>query len=263
MPIDVEHHGPVALITINRPEALNAMSEELLGELEAALTEADGDPGIRCAVLTGAGEKAFCAGADVGHMREASAHEARAFAALGHRVTGLIETMGTPVVAAVNGFALGGGCEIALACDIRMAAENARFGQPEVNLGILPGWGGTQRLARTTSVGFAKDLILTGRLVKAPEALAAGLVTHVHPAGELVGKALELAAGIAAKPSSATAAAKAMCNLALGGDGDAPLQREMDTFALAFTTDDQREGMAAFLEKRPPQFAGHATEVTA
>ncbi|MEQ8834045.1 MAG: enoyl-CoA hydratase-related protein [Miltoncostaeaceae bacterium] len=263
VPIDVERHGPVALITINRPDALNAMSVELLGQLETALTEADGDPGVRSIVLTGAGEKAFCAGADVGHMREASAIEAREFAALGHRVTGLIETMGTPVVAAVNGFALGGGCEIALSCDIRMAAEGARFGQPEVNLGILPGWGGTQRLARTTSVGLAKDLILTGRLVKAPEALATGLVTHVHPGDDLMTKALELAAGIAAKPSSATAAAKAMCNLALGGDSTEPLAREMDTFALAFTTPDQREGMAAFLEKRAPQFAGHADGTSA
>jgi enoyl-CoA hydratase len=257
--VDLERRGPVALLTLNRPEALNAMSVELLNELEARLREVDADPGVRAVVLTGAGEKAFCAGADVGHMREATAHEAKEFAALGHRVTALIENMDTPVVAAVNGFALGGGCEIALACDIRMAAESARFGQPEVNLGILPGWGGTQRLARTTSIGFAKDLILTGRLVKAPEALAAGLVTHVHPGEELVEKAVELASGIAAKPSSATSAAKHMCNLALGGDTAEPLAREVDTFALAFTTEDQREGMAAFLEKRAPKFAGHET----
>jgi enoyl-CoA hydratase len=259
VPVDIERRGAVALLTLNRPEALNAMSVELLNDLEARLREADSDPAVRAIVLTGAGEKAFCAGADVGHMREATALDAKEFAALGHRVTALIETMDTPVVAAVNGFALGGGCEIALACDIRMAAESARFGQPEVNLGILPGWGGTQRLARTTSIGFAKDLILTGRLVKAPEALAAGLVTHVHPAEDLVQKAVELAAGIAAKPISATSAAKRMCNLALGGESAEPLAREVDTFALAFTTDDQREGMAAFIEKRAPRFAGHDT----
>jgi enoyl-CoA hydratase len=164
--------------------------------------------------------------------------------------------MGTPVVAAVNGYALGGGCELALACDIRMAAETARFGQPEVTLGIVPGWGGTQRLARATSMGFAKDLVLTGRMVGAEEALRTGLATHVHPREELLDRAVELARTLAARPSWAVATAKALCNLALG-ELEGPLARELDGFAIAFATEDQREGMAAFLDKRPPRFAGH------
>jgi enoyl-CoA hydratase len=189
-------------------------------------------------------------------MRTAGALEARAFAARGQAVAALIEGIGTPVVAAVNGFALGGGCEIALACDIRMAAERARFGQPEVTLGIVPGWGGTQRLARTTSMGFAKDLVLTGRMVGADEALRAGLVTHVHPGEVLLDEAAGLAATLASRPSWAVATAKTLCNLALG-DLDAALARELDGFALAFATEDQQEGMDAFFEKRPPSFAGH------
>jgi enoyl-CoA hydratase len=255
--IDLERRGPVALITLNRPKALNALSVEMLDDLEAHLLEVDADPGLRAIVLTGSGEKAFCAGADIGHMRTASALEARAFAERGQRIANLIETMATPVVAAVNGFALGGGCEMALACDIRIAAESARFGQPEVTLGVVPGWGGTQRLARATSIGFAKELIITGRLVKADEALRAGLVTHVHPPDALLDAALELAGTIAERPGWATGTAKALCNLSLGGDNREPLAREADAFALAFTTEDQREGMDAFFEKRPPKFAGH------
>jgi enoyl-CoA hydratase len=257
--IDLERRDAVAVLTLNRPEALNALSPEMLDDLERVLREVDGDPTLRAVVLTGAGEKAFCAGADIGHMRTAGALDARAFAERGHRVADLIEDLATPVVAAVNGFALGGGCEIALACDVRVAAETARFGQPEVTLGVIPGWGGTQRLARTTSIGFAKELILTGRLVKAEEALRAGLVTHVHPKAELLDAAVELAATIASRPSWAVASAKRLCNLALGGDADAPFAREIDGFALAFTTPDQREGMDAFFEKRPPRFAGHDT----
>ena len=173
----------------------------------------------------------------------------------GQEVAARIEDLSAPVVAAVNGFALGGGCEIALACDVRVASEKARFGQPEVNLGIIPGWGGSQRLARATSIGFAKEVVLTGRMVGAEEALRVGLVTHVHPPEELLDAALELAATIASKPAWAVAEAKRLCNLALG-DLDGPLARELDAFALAFATPDQREGMAAFFEKRPPRFAG-------
>jgi enoyl-CoA hydratase len=170
-------------------------------------------------------------------------------------VAARIEHLAAPVVAAVNGYALGGGCEIALACDVRVCSERARFGQPEVTLGIPPGWGGTQRLARTTSLGFAKEMVLTARMVGAEEALRAGLVTHVHPPGELLDAALELAASIAAKPRWAVAETKRLCNLALG-DLPGGLARELDAFALAFSTEDQREGMDAFLEKRPPRFAG-------
>ena len=257
MSIDLERRDAVAVLTLNRPEALNALSPEMLDDLERALREVDADPTLRAAVLTGAGEKAFCAGADIGHMRTAGALEARAFAERGQGVAELIEGLATPVVAAVNGFALGGGCEIALACDVRIAADSARFGQPEVTLGVIPGWGGTQRLARATSIGFAKDLILTGRLVGSEEALRAGLVTHVHPKADLLDRAVEFATTIASRPSWAVASAKRLCNLALGGDAPGPFAREVDGFALAFTTDDQREGMDAFFEKRPARFAGH------
>lgn len=261
MSILLDRHEAVAVITLNRPEALNALSPELLDELEATLHRIDADPEQRAIVLTGAGEKAFCAGADIGHMRQASAAEARAFALRGQAVAALIEDLSTPVLAAVNGFALGGGCEIALACDVRLAADTARFGQPEVTLGILPGWGGTQRLARATSIGFAKELILTGRMAGAEEALRAGLVTHVHPRAELLDASVALAAQIASRPSGAIAAAKRLCNLALGGELPSPYAREADAFALAFTTADQREGMDAFFEKRPARFAGHAEPV--
>ena len=255
MSVDLERRDHVALLTLNRPDALNALSPEMLDGLEARLDEVEADPALRAVVLTGAGEKAFCAGADIAHVRTADPLTARAFAGRGQRVAARIEHLATPVVAAVNGYALGGGCEIALACDVRIAAEKARFGQPEVTLGIVPGWGGTQRLARTTSMGLAKEMILTGRMVGAEEALRTGLVTHIHPAGELLDAALELAGSIAAKPSWAVAEAKRLCNLALG-DLAGPLERELDSFALAFATADQREGMGAFIEKRPPRFAG-------
>lgn len=257
MIVEFERRDAVAILTLNRPEALNAVSPELLDELESALDRVAADAGVRAVIITGAGEKAFCAGADIAHMREAGAIEARAFARRGHQVYARIEALAAPVIAAVNGFALGGGCELALACDIRMAAESARFGQPEVTLGIVPGWGGTQRLARTTSLGFAKDVVLTGRMVRADEALRAGLVTHVHPAEGLLDAAVELAGQITRSPLSAISSAKRLCNLALGGEDGGPFEREIDGFALAFTTPDQVEGMAAFLERRPPAFAGH------
>jgi enoyl-CoA hydratase len=256
VPVDLERRGAVAIVTLNRPEALNAISPETFDELDARLDEIEDDDAIRAVVLTGAGEKAFAAGADIKHMGTATAAEARAFAAKGHAITRRIEDFPKPVIAAVNGFALGGGCELALSCDIRLASENARFGQPEVNLGIPPGWGGTQRLARTTNLGIAKELILTGRQVKAEEAKAIGLVNHVYPLAELIDKAVELGETIAAKSPAAVAQAKRLTNLALGGDAHGRLTQELDAFALAFTTDDQREGMAAFFEKRSPNFTG-------
>jgi enoyl-CoA hydratase len=259
--IRTDRRDAVAVLTLDRSDAFNALSPEMLDELEAALLRIDADPGQRAIVLTGAGEKAFCAGADIGHMRRATPHEAREFGRRGQSLAALIESIGTPVVAAVNGFALGGGCEIALACDVRLAADSARFGQPEVTLGVIPGWGGTQRLARATSIGFAKDLILSGRLVKAEEAFRAGLVSQVHPAEELLDAAVALAAQIASRPAGAVAAAKRLCNLALGGESPSPYARELDGFALCFGTPDQQEGMAAFFEKRPPRFADHAEPV--
>ena len=261
MSIRTDRRDAVAVLTLDRPDALNAFSLEMLDELEAALLRIDADPGQRAIVLTGGGEKAFCAGADIGHMRRASPQEGRAFGRRGQEIADLIESLGTPVVAAVNGFALGGGCEIALACDVRLAADSARLGQPEVTLGIIPGWGGTQRLARATSVAFAKDLILSGRRVKADEALRAGLVSQVLPKEDLLDAAVALAAQIAARPAGAVAAAKRLCNLALGGESSSPYARELDGFALCFGTPDQQEGMDAFFEKRTPQFEGHAAPV--
>jgi enoyl-CoA hydratase len=254
--VDLERRERVALLTLNRPDAMNALSPEMLDDLDAALQHIEQAPELRAVVLTGAGDKAFTAGADINHMREASPLEARAYARRGHALTNRLESFPKPVIAAVNGYALGGGCELALACDIRLASERARFGLPEVNLGILPGWGGTQRMARATSPGFAKELIFTGRHVGADEARAAGLVNHVHPPEGLVDAAIEMGEVIAAKPPWAIAAAKEVINLALEGDLQGHLARELDAFALAFTTEDQREGMAAFFEKRRPEFRG-------
>jgi enoyl-CoA hydratase len=256
VPVELERRGAVALVRLSNPTALNALSVEMLDELDATLDQIAADPELRAVVITGDGEKAFCAGADIRHMSQATALEARAYAKRGHAVSARLESLPKPVIAAINGYALGGGCELALACDIRLASDKARIGQPEINLGILPGWGGTQRLARVTSPGFAKELIFTGRTVMADEALRAGLVNHVHPHDELLDKALELATEIATKPPLAIAGAKEMINLALGGDPSGNLAREVDAFALAFATEDQREGMAAFFEKRPATFLG-------
>ncbi|HMM49767.1 MAG TPA: enoyl-CoA hydratase-related protein [Miltoncostaeaceae bacterium] len=256
MPVEMERHEGVALLTLNRPDVLNALSPDMLDDLEFLLDQIEKRSELRCVVITGAGDRAFTAGADIRHMREATPLQARDYARRGHDITGRIESFPKPVIAAVNGYALGGGCELSLACDIRLASERARFGLPEVNLGILPGWGGTQRMARATSPGFAKEMIFTGRQVDAPEAHAAGLVNHVHPHDELLAKALELAGEIATKPPWALAAAKEVVNLALDGDLSGHLARELDAFALAFTTEDQREGMAAFFEKRPARFQG-------
>ena len=257
MPVDFERQGPVGIVTLNRPEALNALSLEMLDQLDAVLDAVERDTEVRALIITGAGEKAFCAGADIGAMREATALEARAFAQRGHQVTNRVEAFPRPIIAAVNGYALGGGCEFALACDIRLASDRASFGQPEVNLGIMPGWGGTQRLARATGPGIAKELIFSGRMCRAAEAHAIGLANHVYPHEQLMGEAIALAEQIATKPIWAIAAAKEVINLALEGDLRGHLARELDAFALAFTTQDQREGMAAFLEKRPAKFEGH------
>ena len=257
MPVDFERQGPVGILTLNRPEALNALSLEMLDQLDAVLDGVERDTEVRALIITGAGEKAFSAGADIGAMREATALEARAYAQRGHQVINRVESFPRPIIAAVNGYALGGGCEFCLACDIRLASERASFGQPEVNLGIMPGWGGTQRLARATSPGIAKELIFTGRMCPAAEAHAIGLANHVYPHEELMGKAVALAEQIATKPTWAISAAKEVISLALEGDLRGHLARELDAFALAFTTQDQREGMAAFLEKRPARFEGH------
>lgn len=257
MQVELSRRDSVAIITLNRPAVHNALSLEMLDALEQHLDTVEAEPELHVVVLTGAGDRAFSAGADIDHMRTASALQARSYAQRGHQATARLESFPRPVIAAVNGYALGGGCELALACDLRLASEDARFGLPEVNLGILPGWGGTQRLARTTSSGFAKELIFTGRMCSAEEALRQGLVNQVTTAAGLMERALELADEIAAKPAWSIATAKEVVNLALDGDLRGHLARELDAFALAFTTADQREGMDAFIEKRPARFVGH------
>jgi enoyl-CoA hydratase len=207
-------------------------------------------------VLTGTRDKAFIAGADIKYMSGLGVEEAKAWGALGHEAATLLETMPKPTIAAINGFALGGGCELALACDLRFASTAARLGQPEINLGIIPGWGGTQRLARATTLGFAKELILTGRLVSADEARERGLVNAVFEPGELLEKAHEAARLLASKSPLALAVAKEAVNRALGGDHGENLEREADRFGELFASEDAREGLTAFIEKREPSFRG-------
>jgi len=256
MPIEVETDDGVSLVTIDRPEALNAFSLELLGELHERLSELAREDATRVVVLTGAGDRAFAAGADIKYMSTLSVLEAREWGGLGQATALLLETMPKPTIAAINGFALGGGCELALACDLRYASRKAKLGQPEVNLGVIPGWGGTQRLARTTSLGFAKELVLTGRTVGAEEAERRGLVNAVFEPEELLPRTLEIARELAGKGAVALRWAKEAANLALQGSHESNLAQEANLFALGFSTDDQKEGMAAFVEKREPRFTG-------
>jgi enoyl-CoA hydratase len=242
---------------MNRPEALNALDVTTLTELRDRLAELRDDDAVTVIVLTGAGDRAFAAGADIKYMSGLSPDEAKEWGELGQEVGRLLETGPQPSIAAVNGFALGGGCELALACDIRYAASTAKLGQPEVNLGIIPGWGGTQRLARVCGTGVAKDLILTGRPVGAEEALRIHLVTAVFDPAELMEKTMATARVLAAKGPLALAAAKSAVNRALAGDHDENLEREADAFAELFASQDAKEGMTAFTEKREPRFSGH------
>lgn len=254
MPIRVSNHDGVAVVAVDRQEALNALNRETLQELHDRLHELAGDPEARVVVLTGAGDRAFVAGADIKYMSGLSVEEAKVWGGLGHAAGRLLETMPKPTIAAVNGFALGGGCELALACDIRYASAKAKFGQPEINLAIIPGWGGTQRLARAVGAGLAKELILTGRTIDAEEALRIGLVNAVHAPEELIGKVLETAALLASKSPVALAAAKEATNLALQGDHSANLAAEVEGFGALFASEDAREGLTAFVEKREPRF---------
>jgi enoyl-CoA hydratase len=241
-------------VTVDRPEAMNALDRPTLEELRDRLEELAGDGSARVVVLMGAGGKAFVAGADIKYMSGLGVEEAKQWGELGHRAGQLLETMPQPTIAAIDGFALGGGCELALACDLRYASPGAKLGQPEINLGIIPGWGGTQRLARVCGLGVAKDLILTGRLVDADEALRIGLVNGVHDPA--IDKAREVAELLASKSLLALAAAKRALNHSLQGGHVENLQREADEFGGLFGSEDAREGLTAFAEKREPKFVG-------
>jgi enoyl-CoA hydratase len=256
VPIEVVRADGVAVVTVDRQDALNALDLPTLTELRDRLAGLAADESVRVVVLTGAGEKAFVAGADIKYMSGLDVEGARAWGALGHEVARLLETMPKPTIAAVNGFALGGGCELALACDIRYAAQTARLGQPEVSIGIIPGWGGTQRLARVCGLGPAKELVFTGRMVGADEALERGLVNAVFLPEELMENALELARSLAAKSPLVLARVKEAANRSLQGDLTEGLAFEAETFARLFASEDQKEGMAAFVEKREPKFTG-------
>ncbi|HEY7148095.1 MAG TPA: enoyl-CoA hydratase-related protein [Gaiellaceae bacterium] len=252
----MERDGAVAVLTIDRPEAMNALDVVTLSELGDRLADLRADDDVRVIVLTGGGEKAFAAGADIKYMSALSVEAAKEWGKLGHQVGQLLETAPKASIAAINGFALGGGCELALACDLRYAASTAKLGQPEVNLGIFPGWGGTQRLARVCGLGVAKDLILTGRVVDADEALRIGLVNGVFEPAELMDKTLEVARTIASKGPLAISAAKAAINHALQGDHVENLEAEADAFGELFSSEDAKEGMTAFVEKRDAKFTG-------
>ena len=256
MAIRVEREHGAAIVTVDRPEALNALDLEHLETLRETLAMLAADESARVVVLTGAGEKAFIAGADIKYMQSLGVLEARRWGELGHACGTLLETMPKPTIAAINGYALGGGCELALACDLRLASSTARIGQPEIDLGIIPGWGGSVRLARTTTLGFAKALIFTGRPVDAREALEHGLVNAVHEPDELLEKTLDLCRGLEAKSALALAYAKEAVNLSLQGPHRSNLEIEERLFAMLFASEDRREGMAAFVEKRPPEFRG-------
>ncbi len=256
MSVRVDREDGVAVVTVDRPDALNALDLPTLTSLGETLSGLAADAAARVVVLTGAGERAFVAGADITYMLEQDVDGARAWGELGHAVASLLETMPKPTIAAVNGFALGGGCELALACDIRYASESARLGQPEVSIGIVPGWGGTQRLARVAGLGFAKELVFTGRMVPAGEALERGLVNAVFPDGELIEKTLELARLLASKSPLVLARAKELVNRSLQGSLAAALDDEVAAFAALFASEDRREGMTAFVEKREPRFTG-------
>jgi enoyl-CoA hydratase len=241
-------------VTIDRQEAMNALDRPTLEELCDRLREVADDDATRVVILTGAGDRAFVAGADIKYMSGLDVDGAKEWGALGHEAGRLLETMPKPTIAAINGFALGGGCELALACDIRYASSRAKLGQPEVNLGIIPGWGGTQRLARAVGLGIAKELIFTGRVIDADEALRIGLVNAVHD--PVLDQARETAQLLASKSRIALRVMKELANRALGGDHVTNLAAEGDSFGELFSSEDAKEGLAAFVEKREPQFRG-------
>lgn len=248
--------GEIGILTVNRPKALNALNIETLQDIQMGIREVKENPGLRVLILTGAGEKAFVAGADISEMRGMSPIEAVNFSKMGHQTLNMIQDLDRPVIAAVNGFALGGGTEIAIACDFIYASENARFGQPEVTLGIFPGFGGTQRLPRLIGKGRAKELILTGKMITAQEAFQMGIVNRVFPQGSLMEETKKVAAQIAANGTVAVRLAKMLVDSGFNMDLAEACAFESYAFGIGFATEDQKEGMAAFLEKRKPNFKG-------
>ncbi len=253
--LKIATEGNISILTISAPKTLNALNSVILKEMDDFISSLDCN-NCRCLVITGDGEKSFVAGADISEMANLDAAQGQTFGAQGAMVFRKIETLPIPVIAAVNGFALGGGCELAMACDIRICSDNARFGQPEVGLGIIPGFSGTVRMARLIGMGMAKELIYTGRNVKADEALRIGLVNAVYPQAELMAKAIEMAAKIAANAPIAVRYAKQCINNEYDMTADEAIAYESGTFGQCFATEDQKNGMAAFLNKGKCEFQG-------
>lgn len=252
----VQRESGVAVLTVHRPQRLNALDASTLDELRQAVLDFQQDESIRCVIMTGAGDKAFVAGADINEFARDTPDGARQRALRGQHVFDLIEQLGKPVIAAVNGFALGGGCELAMACTLRIAADTARFGQPEINLGLIPGFAGTQRLVRLVGKTRAMELILTGNPISASDALAIGLVNRVLPAADLMKEARALAAELAAKPPIALRYAIEAINSGLEMPFAEACRLEAALVGMVATTEDMREGTKAFLEKRKPEFKG-------
>lgn len=251
-----DRDGDIGIIRINRPKALNAINVEMLGDLNGVLDEVEADGTFRVLVLTGEGDKAFVAGADISHMVNLGSLEARRFSREGHGLLDRFEGLAIPVIACVNGFALGGGTEIAMACDFIYASEGARFGQPEINLGIIPGFGGTQRLARLVGKNMAKELCMTGAMITASEAKQIGLVNRVFPADKLWEETMKTAAVICSKGRVSLRTVKRCIDRGLDADLTNGCYMESEGFAVVFASQDAKEGMSAFLEKRKPLFKG-------
>lgn len=250
----LEKDKNLAIITINRPKALNALNSQTLNELNLVLEDLENDNDIYCVLLKSSGEKAFVAGADISEMKDLSYNEAKEFSILGNNVFRRLEKLDKPIIALISGFALGGGCELALSCDIRIASEKAKFSQPEVGLGITPGFGGTQRLARLVGTGKAKELIYTGAIIKADEALNIGLVNKVVTVENLYEEGIKIANSIIDNAPIAIRLSKDAINRGIQVDIDEGLKIEAENFAKCFETQDQKEGMSAFIEKRDKRF---------
>ncbi|NLK95902.1 MAG: short-chain-enoyl-CoA hydratase [Clostridiales bacterium] len=250
----LEKDSNLAVVTINRPKALNALNSDTLKDLDTVIDDLEKDNDIYAVIITGAGEKSFVAGADIAEMKDLNEEQGREFGTLGNKVFRRLENLNKPTIAAISGFALGGGCELAMACDIRIASEKAKFAQPEAGLGITPGFGGTQRLARIVGIGKAKEMIYTCDMIKADEALRIGLVNKVVPLENLLDEASAMAAKIVANAPIAVRLCKDAINRGLQVDIDKAIEIEAEDFGKCFSSEDQKEGMSAFLERRDKNF---------